>query len=231
MDISYARKMNLPNGGLAPGSTGDPQVTAILESLNMRLYLEVDLSDRLKAMRGKMIFAILPMLKSVLEAYFNPAHILKQYQARLPDENRHVESFSGKGLTVHQQAVQLSELLQFFYGDFGIPMILAAQLAQRRIQGLFKGDAVQDHLVNLGIALLGNKTTEMGEEMYILASSPELRRFDAASAFLSALAAGSLDPDFARLWKHFLTEYGMRCPAEIDPATPRPNEQPERLFE
>lgn len=231
MDISYARKMNLPNGGLAPGSMGDPRVTAILDSIDMRPYLQVELSERLKAMRGKMVFAVLPMLKGVLEAYFNPAHILKQYQAGLPEENRRVESFSGAGLTLREQAIQLSALLQFFYGDFGIPMILAAQLAQRRIQGLFSGDAVQDHLANLGIALPGNKTTEMGEAMYTLASSPELKRFDTPEAFLSALEAGSVDPDFARRWKHFLAEYGMRCPAEIDPATPRPDEHPEQFFE
>jgi pyruvate,water dikinase len=231
MDISYSRKLNLPNGGLAPGSMGDPRVTAILNNLDMRPYLKVELSNKLKAMRGKMMFAILPMLKGVLEAYFNPAHVLKQYQAGLPEENRRVESFSGAGLTLREQAIKLSELLQFFYGDFGIPMIIAAQLAQRRIQGLFNGDAVQDHLANLGIALPGNKTTEMGEEMYILASSPELKRFETPAAFLFALEAGSVDPDFAQHWKHFLTEYGMRCPAEIDPATPRPNEKPEQFIE
>ncbi len=231
MDISYSRKLNLPNGGLAPGSMGDPRVMAILDNIDMRPYLKVELSDKLKAMRGKMMFAVLPMLKGVLEAYFNPAHILKQYQAGLPEENRRVESFSGAGLTLREQAIKLSELLQFFYGDFGIPMILAAQLAQRRIQGLFNGDAVQDHLTNLGIALPGNKTTEMGEEIYILASSLELKRFDTPASFLSALEAGSVDPDFAQHWKHFLAEYGMRCPAEIDPATPRPNERPELLFE
>ncbi len=230
VDISYSRRMNLPNGGLAPGSMGDPRVTATLDSIDMRPYLAVELSERLKAQRGKMVFAALPMLKGVLEAYFNPAHILKQFQTGLPDENRRLESFSGEGLTLHEQAVQLSEMLQFFYGDFGIPMILAAQLAQQRIKGLFKGDAVQDHLINLGIALPGNKTTEMGEEMYTLASSPELKRFDTSEAFISALNQGSVDPDFARHWKHFLAEFGMRCPVEIDPATPRPNEQPEQFF-
>jgi len=231
MDISYARKMNLPNGGLAPGSMGDPRVTAILEGIDMRPYLEVELSDRLKALRGKMIFSLLPMIKGVLIAYFNPARLLKQYQIRLPEQNRRIEMFSGEGLTLGEQAVKLSALLEFFYGDFGIPMILTAQLAQQRIKGLFKGDGVQDSLVELGIALPGNKTTEMGEAMYTLASSPELQLFDTPSAFLSALEAGSVSPDFAQDWKQFLTEYGMRCPGEIDPATPRPLEQPERLFE
>jgi phosphohistidine swiveling domain-containing protein len=34
-----------------------------------------------------------------------------------------------------------------------------------------------------------------------------------------------------RRWENFMTEFGMRCPAEIDPATPRPSEQPALFFE
>ena len=38
-------------------------------------------------------------------------------------------------------------------------------------------------------------------------------------------------PEFMRAWEHFMAEFGMRCPGEIDPATPRPKEQPALLFE
>lgn len=83
----------------------------------------------------------------------------------------------------------LTGLLQFFYGDYGIPMILAAQVAQRRIKNLFKqeSDQVQDHLIDLGIALPGNKTTEMGELMYALASATEISRYESAQGFLTDL--------------------------------------------
>jgi pyruvate,water dikinase len=112
-------------------------------------------------------------------------------------------------------------------------MILSAQLAQQRIQGLFKQEAaqVQDHLINLGISLPGNKTTEMGELMYALATSPEFKCFATAADFLFALEQGSVDPDLVRRWGNFLAEFGFRCPGEIDPATPRPYETPARLFE
>jgi phosphohistidine swiveling domain-containing protein len=233
MDISYAQKMGMRNARLAPGSIGDPRLIATLDSIDMHQYLSVELSERLKAMRGKMIFAALPMLKGVLEAYLRPAHVLSAYQSALPEENRRLETFSGEGMSLHTQAIALSELLQFFYSDYGISMILAAQFAQQRIKALFKQEAVQvqDHLINLGIALPGNKTTEMGEEMYALASSSEVNRFDTSAAFLSALEQGSVAPDFVRHWKHFLAEFGMRCPGEIDPAITRPYEQPARFFE
>ena len=233
MNISYALMMGMKNAALAPGSSGDPRVTAILDSIDMQQYLGGELPKKLKSMRGKMMFKLLPMATAVLEAYLRPQHILRQYQAALPEEIRRLDTFSGKGLSFQAQAMALAELLQFFYGDYGIPMILAAQVAQRRIKNLFKqeADQVQDHLINLGIALPGNKTTEMGELMYALASSAEISRYEAAADFIADLDGQRLSPEFRQAWESFMAEFGMRCPREIDPATPRPREQPALFFE
>ena len=86
MNLSYALKMGMGKAALAPGSFGDPRVTAILDSIDMQQYLAGELPAKLKALRGKMIFSMLPMAKSVLEAYLRPEHILQQYQAALPQE-------------------------------------------------------------------------------------------------------------------------------------------------
>ena len=233
MNISHALMMGMKNAALAPGSLDDPRVREILAHIDMPQYTRGELPARLKAMRRQMLFKMLPMARSVLEAYLRPAHVLEKYQSALPNETCRLETFAAAGRTLKEQALTLTRLLTFFYGDYGIPMILAAQLAQQRIRGLFKAEAapVQDHLINLGVALPGNKTTEMGEELYILASSPELRRFDSTADLLSALEAGAVDPGFALRWKRFLADYGFRCPGEIDPATPRPAEDPTRLFE
>ena len=233
MNISYAWMMGMKSAALAPGSSGDPRVTAILDSIDMRQYVDGELPKKLKALRGKMMFKMLPMATGVLEAYLRPQHILRQYQAALPEEIRRLDTFSGEGRSLQAQAVALAELLQFFYGDYGIPMILAAQVAQRRIKNLFKqeADQVQDHLINLGIALPGNKTTEMGELMYALASSPEIGRYATAADFIADLDGQRLSPEFRQAWDSFMAEFGMRCPREIDPATPRPREQPALFFE
>jgi phosphoenolpyruvate synthase/pyruvate phosphate dikinase len=233
MNISYAQKLGMRGASLAPGSIGDPRVTAILDSIDMTHYLGVELPAKLKAKRGKMMFSMLPMARSVLGAYLKPEQLLHRYQAALPQEIQRLETFSGDGLSLQTQAIELTSLLRFFYDDYGIPMILAAQFAQQRIQNLFKQETsqVQDHLINLGISLPGNKTAEMGELMYALASSAEISRCDSAADFLIALERGTLSPDFVRRWEHFMTEFGMRCPAEIDPATPRPSEQPALFFE
>jgi len=239
MNISHSMMMGMKNAALAPGSMGDPRVMEILDGIDMKQYTGGQLPAKLKAMRGQMIFKMLPMIKDALEAYFRPGRVLNRYQTALPEENRKLEAYKSNSNTTNaekklqQTAVALTSLLTFFYGDYGIPMILAGQLAQQRIKGLFKAEAVQvqDHLVNLGIALPGNKTTEMGEAMYALADSPEVKRFDNAADFLSALRQGSIDPEFVRRWENFLSDFGFRCPGEIDPATPRHYEDPARLFE
>jgi pyruvate,water dikinase len=233
MNISYARMLGMKNASLAPGSMGDPRVMEILDGIDMKQYTGGKLPAKLKAMRGQMVFKMLPMATGVLEAYFRPEHVLQKYQAALPEEIQRLETFSASGCSLQAQAAALANLLTFFYGDYGIPMILSAQLALQRIQGLFKQESVkvQDHLINLGVSLPGNKTTEMGEEMYALAASPEIGQFDTAADFLTTLEHGSVSPDFVRLWEHFLAEFGFRCPGEIDPATPRPNEQPALFFE
>jgi pyruvate,water dikinase len=233
MNISFALMMGMKNAALAPGSAGDPRVTAILDSINMKQYLGGQLPAKMKAMRGQMVFKMLPMATGVLEAYFRPTHVLQKYQAALPEEIRRLETFSGEGQSLQAQSTRLTDLLTFFYGDYGIPMILAAQIAQQRIKGLFKQEAnqVQEHLINLGISLPGNKTTEMGELMYTLASSAEIGRYESAVDFVADLEGKRLSPEWMRVWENFMAEFGMRCPGEIDPATPRPSEQPALFFE
>jgi phosphoenolpyruvate synthase/pyruvate phosphate dikinase len=232
MNISYALKMGMGRAALAPGNISDPLVRAILDSIDMTQYLSVEIPMKLKALRRKMVFTMLPMVKLVFEAYLKPNHVMSNYQSALLQENQRLKTFSGDNLSLQAQAIQLSELLQFFYGDYGIPMILAAQIAQNRIKHLFKQDAsqVQDHLVNLGVALLSNKTTEMGELMYALASSNEISHYESAVDFVANLEDKKFSLEFLEMWKDYMDEFGMRCPGEIDPARPRPKEQPAQFF-
>lgn len=232
MNISYAMKLGLRNAALAPGSFGDPRVMAILDAIDMREYTQVDIPRRLKAMQSQMIFKVLPMARSALNAYLRPQAVLQGYLKALPGQLARFETRS-PGQSLQARAVELTQLLTFFYGDHGIPMILAGQMAQQRIRALFKREAaeVQDHLINLGVALPGNKTTEMGEMMYALAASDTLQRVPSAEQFTADLNARRLPVEFLKLWDHFVAEFGMRCPSEIDVATPRPKEQPAQLFE
>ena len=198
MNISYAQKLGMRGASLAPGSIGDPRVTATLDNIDMAQYLGVKLPAKLKAMRGKMMFSMLSMVRSSLGAYLKPEQLLQRYHAALPQEIQRLETFSGDGLSLQMQAIELTGLLSFFYDDYGIPMILAAQFAQQRIQNLFKQESsqVQDHLINLGISLPGNKTAEMGELMYALAASVEISRCRLCRRLPDRPGAGKPIPGF-----------------------------------
>jgi phosphohistidine swiveling domain-containing protein len=231
MNISHAMMVGMQNAALAPGSFGDQRVLEILDNLDMQEYTRGELTPKLKTMRRKMVFKMLPMMIGVMRSTFRPRSVLEKYQAALPEELHRLSTFNGEGMTLQEQAITLTNLLTFFYGDYGIPMILAGQIAQRRIHTLFKDEAgVRDHLVNIGISLPGNKTAEMGELMYELASADELTCYEDPTHFLSDLGGGVFSPEFTQNWQHFISEFGMRCPGEVDPATPRPKENPAQIF-
>ncbi len=61
MNVSYAMMLGLKSAALAPGNFADPRIMAILDSIDMKQYTRGELSPRLKAHRGKMIFKLLPM--------------------------------------------------------------------------------------------------------------------------------------------------------------------------
>jgi rifampicin phosphotransferase len=232
MHLSHATKLGAGNAVLAPGSMGDVSVLAILKNIDMKQYLPAELPKKLRAIRGRMVFFAVPLLAQTMKAIRRPEAFLRRYGDALP---RHRERFrvpEEDGRSLHEQATELMGLLHFFFIEFGLPMMAAAQIAQQRIKRLFGGEAVQvqDHLMSLGISLPGNKTAEMGEAMYALASSAAIARYESTEDFIADLRAGTLDPAFAEAWASFLREFGARCPREIDVATPRLDEQPALLF-
>jgi pyruvate,water dikinase len=233
MNLTYAIKLGLGAAILAPGSVGDAQVTAILDRIDKTQYLAAELPARVKSARGKMALSVLPLIQSVVLAYLNPRGTLRRYLAALPAAEQRFERVPSGGRSLKSQAVDLAGLMPFFYSDYGIPMVLAGHLAQRRIQALFRREAEQarDPLVHLGVSLPGNKTAEMGERMLALALTQEIQKSLSGERFVADLRAGRFSAEFVRRWEEFVAAFGMRCPGEIDPATPRPRENPTALFE
>jgi pyruvate,water dikinase len=158
---------------------------------------------------------------------------MQKYEKNLPAQLARFESVMDESLTMKQQVINLTSLLKFFFLDYGIPMVMGPQMAQRRIKKIFADsltDGVKAQLMSLGSSLPGNKTAVMGATMMDLAASDTLRSHDSAEAFAAKLEQRSLAPDFLQKWDAFMAEFGSRCPREIDVATPRPYEQPAQFF-
>ena len=173
------------------------------------------------------------MMISIVKAGARPQALLRKYFEQLPAHLERFERVGDDSLSLAQQATNLTALLNFFFMEYGPPMVITPQIAQRRIKQIFKDEenAVKPHLMSLGTSLPGNVTAEMGAAMVELAASDVIKTYTSAEVFVAALEQRTLDPAFLQAWDHFMAEYGARCPREIDVATPRPNEQPVLLFE
>ena len=204
----------------------------ILDSIDLEPYLTEELPDQLKASKRKVPLSILPYFLPVVQAYLRPEAFMRKYLRALPRHLQRFEDVVDPGLSIRQQASNLTALLTFFLMDYGMPMVFAPQIAQSRIKRIFEedGDRVKEQLLSLGIALPGNKTAEMGALMVELASSDTIKAQASAQAFVAQLEERTLDPAFQQVWDRFVGEFGARCPREIDVATPRPNEQPGLLY-
>ena len=233
MNLSKSLRMAGPAGALAPGSAGDESVMSILDNMDMDPYLSENQSPReiLKTISGPL--RIIPMMLPALKALRNPEWILEKYHQALPAHLEKIDQVMDENSSLEQLATRLTGLLNFFFYEFGLPLVFAPLIAQNRIKKMFPDDSdeVSAHILSLGTALPGNKTAEMGALMMELAALEPIKTHASAETFLPLLEQRKLDPDFLNRWDEFIAEFGYRCPREIDVATPRMNENPLLLFE
>ena len=233
MNLSKSLQMAGPLGALAPGSAGDATILAIIENIDTNQYIHEKGSpaEMIKNLAG--LLKMIPKMFPVVKALRNPDWILQRYYDALPQQLEQIEEVMHRSLSMDELAKELTGKLDFFFYEFGIPLIFAAQFAQHRINRIFRGDLeqVKEELLSLGAALPGNKTSEMGAAMSVLAGSGVIEKYHSADGFLKELNEGKLDAEFTQRWDDFITEFGARCPREIDVATPRINENQALLFD
>ena len=233
MNLSKSLQMVGPLGALAPGSAGDETIMGILEDIDTDQYVHEKQTpaQKLRMLSGpmKMIHLMLPVGKAMRK----PDEVVQRYHAALPEQLAQIEAIMDKSLSLHELAEELTGKLDFFFYGFGVPMVFGAQLAQQRIRKTLGDDLdqVKEHFLSLGTALPGNKTSEMGAMMASLAGSEVIAQYSTAGDFLKDMGQDKLHPEFVQRWDAFIAEYGARCPREIDPATPRMNENPALLFD
>ena len=233
MNLSHSIKLMGRNASLAPGSSGDESVMGILDSIDLDQYLSKKLPPQLEANKRKMPFKMIPLTLPIMNALLRPPLFLRKYEKNLPVQLERFERVIDNNLSMTQQAINLTALLKFFFVDYGMPIVMAPQIAQNRINKIFEegSDEVNANLLSLGMSLPGNKTAEMGVLMFDLASSDAVRTHTSAATFITQLEQRTLDPAFLQEWDRFMAEFGARCPQEIDVATPRPHERPALLFD
>ncbi|HWI51601.1 MAG TPA: PEP/pyruvate-binding domain-containing protein, partial [Symbiobacteriaceae bacterium] len=200
MNMSYGIKLSGKKMAFAPGSMDDDTLKEMLDQINLAEYLPTELPARLKRLRWRALLSIATLALPILRAYLWPQAFVRRFQAALPAHVRKFDLPRDDGRDLSQQAEYLTGLLDFFNIEYGIPLVLAAQLAQLRIKRLFAngGREIRDALANLGAALPGNKTAEMGALMHRLAAAPEIQTTATADRFFRNLESQAFSEPFVR---------------------------------
>lgn len=231
LNLSNALKVLGTDAPIGPGGFKDPNVTAILESIDTKQYEKRKLPKDLQSVRRKMVFKMIPLMMSVMKGARNPEALMQKFLEEEPTQLQLIEDLMEHDLSIDQLATSLT-MNDFYNTKYGIPMIMAPQRAFSSIEKMFKDELedLHDDILSLGMALPLNKTTEMGEAMYNLSSFDDIRNCESSEEFLLLLENGKLSPEFVQDWNQFIKAFGFRCIREIDVAVPRPSEQPAILF-
>ncbi|MBN1875781.1 MAG: hypothetical protein JXA33_16270 [Anaerolineae bacterium] len=242
VNASNSFKMQGKKRVAAEFRTMDTTAAAILENLDEKAYLPDKLPPALRGIRFKVIRSMLRPVFAGLKALQRPEVYAQRYLESVEALRADLKAMAASPLPLKQLAEQtLSRMVRDL--DLFIPVIFAAEIARMRLRRMFKKDVVdadiadaslrvetRDRLAGLDRALPHNITIEMGLEMVRLAHFPEITMCESEAAFLDGLRAGTFSSEFTEAWTRFMSRYGMRCPMEMDPATPRPSEQPGKLF-
>lgn len=157
----------------------------------------------------------------------------KRFVEKTEELERSIEEIAGRRLSLEQLAAALTQRFGDYMANESLPVTIAAEMARARIKKLFRDDdqEIRNRIPYLERALPNNVTIEMGLDMFQLARSPEIRHCSTREEFVSALEAGSFPAEFINAWDRYIERYGMRCPLELDVATPRFYEMPGAIYD
>jgi len=209
----------------------DSASSAILDGLSKGAYRLKKTPPELRGMMFKVIGKMLKPIGGSLQALRNPEHYEQRYLHTLETLRRDMAAIEPSAMSLRELARRTMERLIVDFNVF-IPVIIAAGLARTQLERMFRNDppAIRDLVAQLDRALPHNETIAMGLEMVRLARFPEIAACASADDLIAGLHEGTFSAEFAQAWERFIAQYGMRCPMEMDPATPRPSEHPEQLF-
>ena len=136
-----------------------------------------------------------------------------------------------KTRSLDQLCATLFGKLGYWLAFISLPTLMASLTAKSKIKKMFGEDADPDKLILLERAFPHNVTIEMSEYLYKLSQFSEIEELSNKDLFLKQLNREEFSPEFLITWRHFIINYGFRCPREMDIATPRYHENPGDLFD
>jgi len=213
--------------------TQDALVAEILEHTDEAEYKPEKLPPQLRGVVFRIIWNNLDTGLKTVKALIN----YKEYKNWFFKET---EKFLTDLMDIKEKELPLKETVDKtitrivqFLNHVSIPVTYAAEVARYGMKQVFKDEpvTVRDNLVYLERALPENITIEMGLALYKLSRYTDVLECSSGEEFAARIRKKSFSEEFLSAYDSFMDKYGARCPRELDVATPRPYEQPEKFFE
>lgn len=211
---------------------GGQSVVDTYDAIDMKEYIPKKLSKALKIFKRKLILWILKQIFPLLKALWRPQEYLLQYKKNdIKRIREHKKLFQNKYSSLESAIKDAMEVNLTGMVEEVAAVVGVARIAKSSIDRIFKKDDVKDLLVNLEMALPGNKTSEMGQAMYELAKQPEISETINAEEFIKKLDTKDYSEKILEKWDKYIDVFGFREARELDIATPRSYENLEALFQ
>jgi pyruvate,water dikinase len=210
------------------------------DALSAEIIANVDDSYKAKKIPGRVKRALFEIATQRIGTVFAAISVFNNHERHHQIYLAEIEKLEGDLLDIATRSKSLQvladELLNRLINDFlakvSLPISFAAEFARSRIKKIFNDDPseIKDKIRFLERALPNNVTIEMGLAMYHLSTFDDIKSCTSADEFVRGVNQRTYSKEFLSAWEKFMGEYGMRCPFELDIATPRFSETLHEVF-
>ena len=212
-------------------STYDTPTRKIIGAIDLKDYLP---KEKTQAVKGMVWGAIKRAARILLPLGYrglqSPQKAQQAYERQAAAAVAECRRLSADGRPFDELA---REFLARFQGLMSavIGVMLPPMFARWRLGRLFKEDDARDLLVALEMDLVGNPTSEMGHQLFELASFPEIQSTGDGEEFARRIESRAYSPELMGAYDAYLDKFGCRGIKEIDVATSRCYEDLPGFFE
>ena len=225
---NYVRGLGVAAARRTIGSYDTP-TRNIFDSIDLKKeYRPAVKTKKMIKMRNNTIKIIFSLVSSLVKGNSKPEKVSRSYQEStenffhyLKDDLDTKKEFD---ILVEEGIAEFGKSLKAAYGIF------AAMLAFSNLKKLFKNKDAKDLILALAMDLPNNPTSEMGHLMLKLASHEEIINTASKDEFIQKLQRKDYSEAILKDYDEYITKFGARGFKEIDIATPRTSEDPEKFF-
>jgi len=197
----------------------DGNIKRIFEELDMKEYVQGPTPVSSRGLKWGLTKMTLKMLPSSLKAMFSDYHkVVDSYNQSANEIMKKTDAISAKGDILDTCNKAMTDV-GLIMNNAGV--LIIGMLNMKKFRKMFKGQDVEADITNLSMNLDGNVTSEMGYQMFRLASYDDFINTASSEEFVSKINENAYSNEFMNDYNDFIKRFGARGFMEIDVATKR----------